>query len=107
MNTFYESTLVEQPMSNRIESNDEDYAVHPLGTFASSGVLAVDEAPTITSGATKTEKSVTGATNFIQIRPPLWHAVEMLEGFAGIVAVLYMLGAVAFGVALLFYTFSR
>jgi hypothetical protein len=38
MNTFYESTLVEQPMSNRIESNDEDYAVHPLGTFASSGV---------------------------------------------------------------------
>jgi uncharacterized protein involved in response to NO len=55
----------------------------------------------------KTEKSVTGATNFIQILPPLWHAVEMPEGFAGIVAVLYMLGAVAFGVALLFYTFSR
>jgi hypothetical protein len=34
MNTFYESTLVEQPMSNRIESKDEDYAVRPLGTFA-------------------------------------------------------------------------
>jgi len=34
MNTVYESTLVEQPMSNRIESKDEDYAVHPLGTFA-------------------------------------------------------------------------
>jgi len=33
MNTFYESTLVEQSMSNRIESKDEDYAVHPLGTF--------------------------------------------------------------------------
>jgi hypothetical protein len=107
MNTFYESTLVEQPMSNRIESKDEDYAVHPLGTFAGSGVLAVYEAPTITSGTTKSEKSVTGATNFIEIRTPLWHAAEMLEGFAGVVAVLYMLGAVAFGVALLFYTFSR
>lgn len=31
----------------------------------------------------------------------------MLEGFAGVVTVLYMLGVVAFGVALLFYTFSR
>jgi hypothetical protein len=34
MNTIYESTLIEQPVSNRIESKDEDYAVYPLGTFA-------------------------------------------------------------------------
>jgi hypothetical protein len=34
MNTFYESTLVEKPISNRIENKYEDYAVHPLGTFA-------------------------------------------------------------------------
>jgi len=33
MNTVYESTLVEQPMSNGIESKDEDYAVYPLGAF--------------------------------------------------------------------------
>ena len=34
MNTFYESTLIEHPVSNRIGNKDEDYAVHPLGTFA-------------------------------------------------------------------------
>jgi len=34
MNAVYENTLVEQPMSNRIECKDQDYAVHPLGTFA-------------------------------------------------------------------------
>lgn len=34
MNTLYENTLVEQHMSNRIESKNEDYAVYPLGTFA-------------------------------------------------------------------------
>ncbi len=78
-----------------------------LNMTSASGVLAVDEAPIITSGTTKSEKSPTGATNFIRIRLPLWHAAEMLEGFAGVVTVLYMLGVVAFGVALLFYTFSR
>ncbi len=78
MNTVYESTLVEQPMSNRIESKDEDYAVYPLGTFA-------------------------GTIYKVLYRS----AAEMLEGFAGVLAVLYLLGAVVFGVALLFYTFSR
>jgi len=34
MKTVYESTLVEQLMSKRIEGKDEDYAVCPLGTFA-------------------------------------------------------------------------
>ena len=67
MDTVYESTLVEQPMSNRIE----------------------------------------GATKLIRMRSSLWQAAEMLEGFAGVLAVLYLLGAVVFGVALLFYTFSR
>jgi hypothetical protein len=34
MNTVYESTLLEQPVLNRIESKDQDDAVRPLGTFA-------------------------------------------------------------------------
>lgn len=34
MNTVYESTVVEQPMLNRIKRKDEDYVVYPLGTFA-------------------------------------------------------------------------
>jgi hypothetical protein len=78
-----------------------------LNIISANGVSAVDEAPAITSGTTKSGKSVRGATNFIQVRLPLWHAAEMLEGFAGVVMVLYMLGVVAFGVDLLFYTFSR
>ena len=88
-------------MSNRIESKDEDYTVYPLGTFA------IDEVPVVTSGATRSEKSATDATNLIRIRSCLWHATEMLEGFAGVLAVLYLLGAVIFGIALLFCTFSR
>jgi len=34
MNAVYENTLVEQPISHRTECKDQDYAVHPLGTFA-------------------------------------------------------------------------
>jgi hypothetical protein len=34
MNTVYESTLLEEPVLNRIESKDQDDAVRPLGTFA-------------------------------------------------------------------------
>jgi precorrin-3B methylase len=34
-------------------------------------------------------------------------AAVIPQGVAGVFAVLYLLGAVAFGVALLFYTFSR
>jgi hypothetical protein len=34
MNTTYQSALVDQPMSNEIESNDADHAFYPLGTFA-------------------------------------------------------------------------
>jgi len=34
MNTVYENTLGEQPMSNRVECKDQDYSVYPLGTFA-------------------------------------------------------------------------
>jgi hypothetical protein len=34
MNTVYESTLLEQPVLNRIERKDQDDAVRPLGTFA-------------------------------------------------------------------------
>ena len=33
MNTVYENTLVEQPMSSRIECQEQDYAIYPLGTF--------------------------------------------------------------------------
>lgn len=34
MNTVYESTLIDLPILNRIESKSEQDAVRPLGTFA-------------------------------------------------------------------------
>jgi len=41
------------------------------------------------------------------MRPSLWDAADILPVFAGFLAVLYLAGAVALGVALLFYTFAR
>jgi hypothetical protein len=78
-----------------------------LNISSAIGVLTADEAPAITSGKAISEKSVSVARNLIRIRPTLWHATEMLQGFAVAFAVLYSFGAVALGVALLFYTFSR
>jgi hypothetical protein len=73
---------------------------------SASGVLAPDEAPAITDETTKSEKSLKrGATNFIRMSPSLWRATELLE-FAGVFALLYLIRAIAFGVALLFYTFT-
>ena len=78
-----------------------------LNIGSASGVLTADEAPAITSGKAISEKNGSVARNLIRIRPALWHATEMIEGFAVAFVVLYSFGAVALGVALLFYTFSR
>ena len=72
-----------------------------------SGVLAADEVPAIIFERTKSEKGLKGALNLTGMRQSLWDAAEIFQGFAGFLAVLYLLGAVAFGVALLFYTFTR
>ena len=73
---------------------------------AASGAAAANQAPTITSAITKAEDSAIEAT-FTWMRPSLRLAAVIPQGVAGVFAVLYLLGAVAFGVALLFYTFSR
>ena len=78
-----------------------------LTTSSASGVLAADKLPEIVFETTKSEKSLKGGINFTRMRPSLWDAAEMLQAFAGFIAVLYLLGAVALGVALLFYTFTR
>ena len=77
-----------------------------LSIDAASGEVVVNQAPTITSAITKAEQSATEAT-FTRMRPSLRLAAVIPQGVAGVFAVLYLLGAVAFGVALLFYTFSR
>ena len=78
-----------------------------LTISSASGVLAADEVPAIAFEKTKSERSLRGAINLTRIRQALWDAAEIVQGFAGFFAVLYLLGAVALGVALLFYTFTR
>jgi hypothetical protein len=71
------------------------------------GVLTSDEAPAITSGTISSERKVSGALKPIGIRACFSYAAALLQGAAMIFVLLYLLGAVAFGVALMFYTFSR
>jgi hypothetical protein len=73
---------------------------------STSGAIAPNQAPAITSAVTKSEKSATAAI-FTRMRPSLWRAALILQGFAGILAALYLLAASAFFAALLFYTFIR
>ena len=78
-----------------------------LTISSASGVLAADEVPAIIFEKPKSEKSLKGAINLTRIRQALWDSAEIFQGFAGFFAALYLVGAVAFGVALLFYTFTR
>ena len=78
-----------------------------LTISSATGVLAADEVPAIVFERTKSEKSLKGAINFTGMRQALWDAAENFQAFAGLFAVLYLVGALAFGVALLFYTFTR
>ena len=78
-----------------------------LNMSSDRGVLAAEEVPAITFTETKSEKSVSAANDLIRTRPSLWHATEILQGVGGVFAVIYLFGAVAFGVALLYFTFSH
>jgi hypothetical protein len=78
-----------------------------LDTTSDRGVLAAEEAPAITFRKAPSEKSVSATKDLIRTRPSLWHFTEILQGFTGVFAVIYLLGAVAFGVALLYYTFCH
>lgn len=78
-----------------------------LTVSSASGVLAADEVPTISPGPTKSEESFKGAIIFTRMRPSLWDAADILQVFAGSLAVLYLAGAAALGLALLYYTFTR
>jgi hypothetical protein len=88
---------------------------------AASGAEAANQAPTITSAIIKAERSTTEATisAIVEAERSTAEAISswvqssirlapvILQGFAGALAVLYLLGACAFAALLLFYTFSR
>ena len=78
-----------------------------LAMGSASGVSAAKEAPAVSPGSTKPERSAESSIPFTRIRLSLWDAGEIAQMCAGLIAALYLLGAVALGVALLFYTFSR
>jgi len=73
---------------------------------AASGAEAANRAPTITSAIIKAERSTTEAISSL-IGSSVRLAPVILEGFAGVLAVLYLFGMCAFAAVLLFYTFSR
>ena len=73
---------------------------------AASGGKAANQAPTVTSAIIKAERSTKEAISSL-IGSSVRLAPVILEGFAGVLTVLYLLGACAFAAALLFYTFSR
>jgi len=73
---------------------------------AASGAEAPNRAPTITSAIIKAERSTTEAISSL-IGSSVRLAPVILEGFAGVLAALYLLGMCAFAAVLLFYTFSR
>jgi hypothetical protein len=87
------------------QANMNNNATSTIGS--TSGVLAADEVPSIITGTTKSQKNVKGEISFTRIQISLWDATETLLGFAGFIAVLYLAGAAALGLALLYYTFTR
>ena len=88
---------------------------------AASGADAGNQAPTITSAMIEAEQSTTevissaiveagqstteAISSWVQSSARL--APAILQGFAGVLAMLYLLGACALAAGLLFYTFSR
>lgn len=73
-----------------------------------SGVIEADRITTeaITSALIEAEQTTTEAI-FSWMESALRLAPTILQGFAGVFAVLYLLGATALGATLLFHTFSR
>lgn len=85
------------------------------------GVVTANQAPTTTSAMIEAEQSTTevissaiveaekttteAISNWVQRSAPL--APVILEGFVGVLAVLYLLGGCTLAAALLFYTFNR
>jgi hypothetical protein len=78
-----------------------------LDINSSSRVLTPDETPAASSGEVTSERKVIDALKLIPIRSSLSYAGALLQGVAGVFALLYLLGAVALGAALLFYTLVR
>ena len=88
---------------------------------AASGAEGTNQVPTITSGLIEAKQSTAEAITSAMIeteqsttevisswlQSSLRLAPMILRGFIEVLAVLYLLGVIAFGAALLFHAFSR
>ena len=78
-----------------------------LDSDSSSRVLTPDETPAVSSGEITSERKVIDSLKVISVQPWRSYAAVLLEGVAGTLALLYLLGVVALGAAVLFYTLVR
>lgn len=78
-----------------------------LDSNSSMRVLTPDETPAVSSGEITSERKVIDALKLISVQSLLSYAGALLQVVAGLFALLYLLGAVALGAAVLFYTLVR
>jgi hypothetical protein len=91
-----------------MRNNNKSVNMNAILNLRSAGaVLTPDEASASAPGTISSERKVSGALQPIGMRACFSYAAALLHEVALVFVLLYSLGAVAFGVALMFHTFSR
>ena len=76
-----------------------------LNTSSAGSALALDVVPVLDALQNQYEEELNGTKNIPWFEPLARHIPKLLEGLAGLFALVYLFGAIALGAALLFYTF--
>ena len=93
-------------LGDKTETNGDN--MNSTIDISSAGkVLAGSESPSISPRITRSEESFTAAQKFARTRLWHWRVSDILEGVAGVLVLLYLLGVIGLAFLVLFYTFSR
>ena len=76
-------------------------------TDSARGAFAPPETSTTDFETPKAAKTLEGATDFASVRPLGRYAAGILQGIAWVLVALYLIGAIALGCAILYFTFAR
>jgi hypothetical protein len=76
-------------------------------TNSAGGAFAPAETSTTDFDTPKTAKTLEGATNFASVRPLGRYSAGILQGIAWVLVALYLIGVIALGCAVLYFTFAR
>lgn len=76
-------------------------------TNSVGGAFAPAETSTTDFETQKTAKTLEDATNFASVRPLCRYSAGILQGIAWVFVALYLIGAIALGCAILYFTFVR